>query len=131
MLELPDEVLAFVERRQLSGGHGRALLICKERAKRRLLARRAYEEGWSVRETERRAREADGDRAGAARPTEGIVIHPDLADLLAAAEDALAAALALDVRVRARGGRCRVEFDLADPSEAVELAARLARRAAV
>src|SRR5206468_6031391 len=30
MLELPDEVLTMVERRELTGGHARALLLCKD-----------------------------------------------------------------------------------------------------
>src|SRR3954470_24509007 len=61
MLELPDEALAMVEAGELSGGHGRALLLAKEQSQRLRLARAARAEGWSVRETERRARElADG-----------------------------------------------------------------------
>jgi hypothetical protein len=55
-----------------------------------------------------------------------VVVHPDLTELLASAEDELSAALGREVRVRARAGRCRVEFDLADPREARELAARIA-----
>jgi hypothetical protein len=60
-----------------------------------------------------------------------VSIHPDLADALAAAEDALTAALGREVHVRATRDGCRVEFDLAAPQEGVELAERLLRRAAV
>src|ERR687884_564767 len=63
MLELPDEALAMIERGELSGGHGRALLLCRDHSERLRLARRAREEAWSVRVTEDRAREAeDGSR---------------------------------------------------------------------
>src|SRR5215218_8806015 len=63
MLELPDDVLAMIESGELSGGHGRALLLVKDQAHRLKLAREARGAGWSVRETERRAREVeDGPR---------------------------------------------------------------------
>jgi hypothetical protein len=76
-----------------------------------------------VRETERRAKQAgSSDSRGGNRQ---VVIHPDLADLIAAAEDALTAALGHDVKVSSRGGRCRVEFRVEDPREALELAARI------
>jgi ParB family chromosome partitioning protein len=124
MLELPDEVLAMIERGELSGGHGRGLLVCKDHADRLRLARRARDEGWSVRTTEERAREAGRDRG----PREPIVIHPDLEDSLAAASDALSAALGREVRVRPRHGGYRVEFDLDHPREGVEVAERILRR---
>ncbi|MDP8943924.1 MAG: ParB/RepB/Spo0J family partition protein, partial [Actinomycetota bacterium] len=63
LLELPDEALALIEEGRLSEGHGRAILLCKDHGRRRLLARQAAAGGWSVRETERRAREAT-DEAG-------------------------------------------------------------------
>src|SRR3954463_15596213 len=74
MLELPDEALAMVGAGELSGGHGRALLLVKDQSRRLKLARDARGRGWSVRETERRARELqDGPRR---RSEPGpIVIH--------------------------------------------------------
>ena len=47
---------------------------------------------------------------------------------MAAAEDALQAALGVEVRVKARGSGCRVEIDLDAPSEGVDLAERILRR---
>jgi ParB family chromosome partitioning protein len=123
LLELPEEALELIEVGQLSEGHGRAILTCKDHGARRRLAFGARDEGWSVRETERRARELED---GKARPERvKVVVHPDLQEALAAAEDALSAALGQEVRVRARGDRCRVELELDSPAEAVELAERL------
>ena len=129
MLELPDEALAMVEAGELSGGHGRALLLVKDQSQRLRLARLARTEAWSVRETERRAREVeDGPRRR--REPGPIVIHPDLEDALGAAEDALSAALGREVRVRPRASGYRVEFELEHPREGVDLAERLFRREA-
>jgi ParB family transcriptional regulator, chromosome partitioning protein len=126
MLELPDEALALIERGELSAGHGRALLLCRDHDARRNLARRARAESWSVRVTEDRAREAEG--AAPRTPREPVVIHPDLADSLAAAEDALSAALGREVRMKPRAGGYRIEFDLDHPREGVELAEQILRR---
>jgi ParB family transcriptional regulator, chromosome partitioning protein len=131
LLELPEEALELIERGELSEGHGRAILLCKDHTARRHLALEARDGAWSVRETERRAREAEqGDLA----PVRPRVVHPDLAEALAAAEDALAAALGRDVKARTRGARCVIELEFGEPAEAVELARKLlsaaARRAA-
>jgi ParB family transcriptional regulator, chromosome partitioning protein len=121
LLDLPDEALELIERGDLSEGHGRALLLRKGHDERRGLALAARDGGWSVRETEERAR--GGVAAGARRPK--AVVHPDLAEALAAAEDALSAALGRDVKVRATGDGCRAEIDFDEPAEAVALAERI------
>jgi ParB family chromosome partitioning protein len=127
LLELPDEVLAMVERGELSAGHGRAVLMCRDHAERLRLARRARDEGWSVRATEERAREAeDGGRFR--RPREPVVIHPDVAESIAAAEDALSAALGREVTIKPRTGGYRAELALEHPREGVELAQHILRR---
>jgi hypothetical protein len=59
-----------------------------------------------------------------------MAMHPDLEEAIAAAEDALSAALGRDVRVRPRGDSFRVELELDDPREGVDLAERILRRAA-
>jgi ParB family transcriptional regulator, chromosome partitioning protein len=123
LLDLPEEALELIERGDLSEGHGRAILLCKDHAARRKLALDARDQAWSVRETERRAREAqNGEPTPAARPR---VVHPDLAEALAAAEDALAAALGREVKARARGERCVIELEFEQPAEAIELARSL------
>ena len=127
LLDLPEEALEMIERDELSEGHGRAILLCKDHAARRSLALSARDEGWSVRVTERRARELEngdgGEEAGRARTA--VTVHPDQREALAAAEDALTAALGHPVRVRARGDGCRVELDFDSPSEAVGLAEQI------
>jgi ParB family chromosome partitioning protein len=128
MLELPDEALAMIAAGELSGGHGRALLMAKEQSQRLRLAREARAEGWSVRETERRARDLEDSPRRRDRGT--VVIHPDLEDAIGAAEDALAAALGHEVRIRPRASGFRVEFEVEHPREGVDLAERLLRRAA-
>nr|MBA2764323.1 ParB/RepB/Spo0J family partition protein [Thermoleophilaceae bacterium] len=131
LLGLPDGALALIETGELTEGHGRALLMCKDQHERLVLARAALASGWSVRETERRAK---GDPPAASSPgSHGggfVTIHPDLADALAAAEDALTAALGHDVRVRPSRGAYRVELELDSPAAGIELAERLFRRAA-
>jgi ParB family chromosome partitioning protein len=126
LLELPEEALELIEDGQLSEGHGRALLLCKDHATRRRLAFDARDAAWSVRETERRAREAETGEEEPRKPR--AVIHPDLEEALGAAEDALSAAFGREVRVRPRGDGCRVELDFDSPAEAVRLAEQLLSR---
>ena len=52
LLDLPVEVQGLVIDRKLTGAHGKALLALEGNAFMDRLARRAAEEGWSVRETE-------------------------------------------------------------------------------
>ena len=124
LLDLPDDVQAMIQAGELSAGHGRALLMCRDHGEQRRLARAARDRGWSVRETERRAKERR-ERAGEPRGPRRVAVHPDLAELLAAAEESLGAALGRDVKVRASGSLYRVEFCIDDPRDAIELASRI------
>src|SRR5829696_8182252 len=127
LLELPEEALELIERGELTEGHGRALLLCKDHDARRSLALEARDNAWSVRETEHHAREAEGQPQPEPRRFRRD-IHPDLAEALAAAEDTLAAAFGRPVKVRARGDGCRVELDFDTPGDAVALAERILAR---
>jgi len=127
LLELPEEALELIERGELTEGHGRALLLCKDHATRRSLALEARDNAWSVRETEHQAREAEGQPQPEPKRFRRD-IHPDLAEALAAAEDTLAAAFGRPVKVRARGDGCRVELDFDTPGDAVALAERILAR---
>jgi ParB family chromosome partitioning protein len=120
LLDLPPEALELIETGSLSEGHGRAILQARDVETRRQLARDAARAGWSVRETERRAK-GEGRRG----PRGKVVQHPDQQAMLARAEDELESALGHGVRVRAarRGITAELHFD--DLSELEELAARL------
>src|SRR5215218_4694986 len=60
LLDLPDEALDLLSRGELTEGHGRAILMAQGHDERRRLARSAVDEGWNVRRTESRARQAAG-----------------------------------------------------------------------
>jgi len=131
LLDLPDEVLVLLERRVLSEGHGRALLLASDHADRRRLARTAVAEGWSVRTLEARAREANAPPAAAppSGPASGRGLHPDQAAAIEQISDALGSALGIEVTVKPRGDGYRVELEFDDPDEALALARRLRPRA--
>jgi ParB family transcriptional regulator, chromosome partitioning protein len=107
LLDLPDEALELIVSGELSEGHGRALLVARGNDSRRRLARDAAEQGWSVRETERRAKE------GAAGRRAKVVPHPDQEAALTRAEESLERALGTGVRVRParRGIRAELRFE--------------------
>ncbi|MEH3054350.1 MAG: ParB/RepB/Spo0J family partition protein [Patulibacter minatonensis] len=127
LLDLPDEVIELLEEGALTEGHGRALLLAPDQSTRRSLARQALEDGWSVREVERRARPGgDGPRA---EPPKAAAQPKPTADHVAAAEelsDELSVSLGLDVRVKPHGKGFRVEVDLDDMAAARQLTDRLA-----
>jgi ParB family chromosome partitioning protein len=107
LLDLPDEVLELLASGELSEGHGRAILQVRGAEARKALAADAARHGWSVRETERRAKEDDPKRRTR------VVRHPDQEAALVRAEEALEEALGTGVRVRAmrRGIRAELHFD--------------------
>jgi ParB family transcriptional regulator, chromosome partitioning protein len=107
LLDLPDEALELLASGQLSEGHGRATLLARGNDARRELARQAAAQGWSVRETERRAKETGETRRAK------IVQHPDQEAALIRAEENLEQALGTGVRVRAarRGIRAELRFE--------------------
>jgi ParB family chromosome partitioning protein len=135
LLDLPDEVLDQLQAGTLSEGHGRALLLVEDHDARRRLGRAAASGGWSVRVTERRAREASTDgaapapRARISGPRAGV--HPDQEQLASEIADTLQRALGADVEVRAArdgGYTAMIAFDSAE--RAFELAERLGATAA-
>ena len=129
LLDLPDEALELLERRELSEGHGRALLLTTDNTMRRNLARQAAAHGWSVRELEARARQTEEDGITATdsgrNSSRSGARHPDQQDAVEEITDALEAALGADVKVRAstRGFTAQLFFASAD--EALQLVERL------
>jgi ParB family chromosome partitioning protein len=125
LLDLPDEVLELLVEGGLSEGHGRALLMAPDHADRRRLARAAATEGWTVRETETRAREAAGREEPTRRAGRRTAPHPDQVEAAARLGDALARALGADVRVTPRGEGYKLTVELGSYDDAMALAERL------
>ena len=116
LLELPDDVLALVERGQLTEGHARAVLSVPDHERRRQLARRIVRHGLSVRAAERAARWAG------ARTRPRIASTPVDPVLAERARTALSALTGAEVKVTA--GRIEIAYGsetaLAEILEAVE-----------
>jgi ParB family chromosome partitioning protein len=118
LLELPDDVLAMLERGELTEGHARAVLAVPDHDGRRRLARQIVRSGMSVRNAERAARWAGAKRKERrARPN----IDPALAERVTTA-----AARLLGREVIVRAGRVEIsytdKYDLAELAEALERA---------
>jgi ParB family chromosome partitioning protein len=123
LLDLPDEALALLEAGELSEGHGRAILQARGNDARRKLAREAAARGWSVRETERRAKAAT---TNAPKPAP----HPDQQAALQRVADALEEAFGQEFDVRLVRGEIRAELRFADLREALAFASVEADRRA-
>ena len=116
LLDLPDDILALLERGELSEAHARAVLAVPDHEERRRLARRIVREGLSARAAERAAREAGARR----KPRRAHPVDPALAERVRAAVERLTGA-------RARVARGRVEIAFDDEYELAELAEALER----
>ena len=121
LLDLPDDVLELLSEGQLSEGHGRAILQAQGNDVRRRLARDAAAAGWSVRETERRA------KASGATRTIRVVAHPDREAAMLRAEEALEEAFGRGVRVRAARKGLRAELRFDDIDELLEFSRHINR----
>ena len=118
LLELPDDVLALVERAELTEGHARAVLAVPDQEGRRRLARQIVRRGMSVRAAERAARWA-GART---KPRKVPKFDPAL---IARVREAAGRATGFPARVVS--GRLEIAF--ADETELAELAEALERLA--
>ena len=119
LLELPDDVLAMLERGELSEGHARAVLAVQGHEDRRRLARLIVRRGLSVRAAERAARWA-GARTRTRR-TRPAPLDPALVERARAAAEQLTG---LPVRAASRTLEIRFadEHDLAQLVETLERA---------
>ena len=124
LLELPDPVLALLERGDLTEGHGRAILQERDQDRRTKLAKRAAAEEWSVRDTERHA---SGGGRRKTKTTGGRISAEERA-AMSEAEDLLGSALGQDVRVRRAGDGVKAELRFDELSELESLARRLRKR---
>jgi ParB family chromosome partitioning protein len=102
LLELPEDVLAMLERRQLTEGHARAILAVPDHEGRRDLARQVVKKGLSVRATERAARWAGARQKPRKRPT---TLDPALVARAKAAVDGITG-----FSSRISGGRLEIVF---------------------
>ena len=120
LLDLPDDVLALVERGALTEGHARAVLAVPDHDGRRRLARRIVQQGLSVRAAERAARWA-GART---KPRKRAPVDPALA---ARARQALERLTGAAIRVTEK--RIEVAFaseeELEDIVEGLEAGGRI------
>ncbi|MGH2992097.1 MAG: ParB/RepB/Spo0J family partition protein [Solirubrobacterales bacterium] len=124
LLDLPDDALDLLRSGELSEGHGRAILQANGVDARRHLARDAAWGGWSVRETERRAKDGVAGRGVKGRSRRDA----DRDAALAQAEEELERALGHDARVRAARNGVKVELAFDDVAELRSFARRLRRR---
>jgi ParB family transcriptional regulator, chromosome partitioning protein len=123
ILDLPDEAIALLESGDLSEGHGKALLSARGNDVRRRLALDASRYGWSVRETENRAKLASQPKKEDAPKR----LDPEEEAALRQAEDRFEAALGHEVRVRPRKGEeVAVEIRFNDLDQALDLASIIA-----
>jgi ParB family chromosome partitioning protein len=130
ILDLPDEAISLLETGALTEGHGRALLLAEDHGTRGSLARAAADHGWSVRETEARARGAGEPKAAGAKRKPRAVTHPDQQEAAERIQDALSSLLGRDVSVRAGATGYRASVDFESLEEALKLVARLGAREA-
>jgi ParB family transcriptional regulator, chromosome partitioning protein len=111
LLELPEDVLAMLERNQLTEGHARAILAVPDHEGRRSLARAIVRKGMSVRAAERAARWAGAKTRPRRRP---VRLDPALAARAEAAADRITG-----LSTRVRGAKLEIPF--ADETELAEL----------
>jgi ParB family chromosome partitioning protein len=108
LLALPAPIQRAVAQGTLSAGHARALLGLSDDERQELMARRAIEQGWSVRQTETAVQAAQG-RAPSPRATIArAALSPDDEALRRGLEAVVG--LPVDVERRGRGGRVVVAF---------------------
>ena len=115
LLQLPASVRRLLGEGQLSAGHARALLGLQNDHRMAELARRAAEEGWSVRDIEAQVQRNRPGKRPKAPPRPREAAEREI-------EEALQRALGTAVRIKhARGGRGRIEipFYSADDFERV------------
>ena len=117
LLELPEDVLAMLERGELTEGHARAVLAVPENEGRRRLAREIVQKGLTVRAAERAARWAGAKTKPRVRPT---TVDPALAERVRVAVERLTG-------FRPRVGMRKVEIPVKDEHELAELAEALER----
>ena len=102
LLELPDQAIELIDTGRLTKGHGKALLTEPDHDRRRQLAHRGAESGWSVRNLEAEIIRGAKPRQARAAP------HPDHVAAAATLEESISRALGTGVQASPhRRGGCR------------------------
>jgi ParB family chromosome partitioning protein len=99
LLELPDEITAFVERRELEMGHARALLGLPQRRQQIEVGSLVAKKGLSVRDTENMVRSMLAKSGGAAAKEGGKALDPNVQRL----QDELSEKLGAPVQIQHSG----------------------------
>jgi len=107
LLDLPDLAIDLIDSGALTKGHGKTLLTEPDHDRRRALARRAAEAGWSVRTLESEIARGRRARTKPEQP------HPDHEATAAKLEDALTKAIGCDARARPHRDGYQVILDQA------------------
>jgi ParB family chromosome partitioning protein len=115
LLQLPPAIQGMLDRGELSAGHARALLSVDDPAYALHIARRAVDEGWSVRLVEEAARERSQKSPSSrvprlARPAAIIELEERLTDRLGTT---------VTIRPRGEGGRLIIRYGSLDDLEQI------------
>lgn len=123
LLELPDDVLAMLEEGRLSEGHGKAILSVDDHDARRKFGKQAAAEGWSVRQTEEKAKAANGGSKRSKPKASGLSAE----ELEAIAEVTAKLETKLDrpVKIKPKGSGLSLEIQLESLDQALDLARKL------
>jgi ParB family chromosome partitioning protein len=129
LLKLPESVMDLIECKELSEGHGRALLGAGDTAKIQQLAREAIAGGWSVRETEKRTRseqavQLEQAKQAAEADAPPKAKSPNARDL----EERLTRMVGARVTVADRKGKGHLQIDFTSYDELDRLITVLERR---
>lgn len=125
LLSLDTEILQGVQDGKISEGHARALLMAPEES-RLAMYRQAVAEGWSVRQTERAARQIANRTATS--PLISEVSRETASDdpNLSALEDRLRDALATKVQIRYSNGAGAIEIHFYSPEDLTRIVEQIA-----
>ncbi|MFN3189602.1 MAG: ParB/RepB/Spo0J family partition protein [Aureliella sp.] len=127
LLELPEEIQQWIQKEKVTAGHARALLPLGEEEQQLEFAQLIVQEGWSVRETERRVSElldAEDSYMPAGKPKNG---RAKVSPQIAALEQQLRLSLGtkIDIRQNTRG-RGKISINFANNDEFERICALLA-----
>ncbi len=123
LLELPDDVLVMLEEGRLSEGHGKAILSVDDHDARRKFGKQAAAEGWSVRQTEEKAKTANGGSKRTKPKASGL--SAEEVEAIAEVTAKLETKLDKPVRIKPRGQGLTLEIQLESLDQALDLAKKL------